>query len=167
MPLPGFWRFAWHLPLSQSFHPLPIYDWRSFSCYPGVESQSGWVCIYFKTLGPFKPSSLRIWQCLPPSPPLLLFTARIYGYLSSWSWNPGLCGLARGWDHLFPRYPSRFLSTTGECGTAQPIWPPPLLTPLHFLASPPHLCVSIPPSHLGECGFFKSLVVRFPYNLIF
>ena len=50
VPLPGFWRFAWHLPHFQSLHLLSICDWCPSSCCPGVESQSEWVCINFKTV---------------------------------------------------------------------------------------------------------------------
>ena len=66
---------------------------------------------------PFNRNLLTILQflLLPQSP--LVFAARNYGYLHSWSWNPGLGSLVWGWDCLLPRCPSRFLSTTHECGT--------------------------------------------------
>ena len=50
------------------------------------------------------------------------------------------------WDHLLPRYPSRFLSTT--CGLPVPVLPLPLplCTTTHLLASLPRLCVSTPPT---------------------
>ena len=40
----------------------------------------------------------------------------------------------------------------------------------HYTASPSlsaHLCDSAPPTRVGECGFFKSLVVGLPYSSIF
>ena len=40
----------------------------------------------------------------------------------------------------------------------------------HHTASPSlsaHLCDSAPPTHVGECGFFKSLLVGLPYSSIF
>ena len=52
-----------------------------------------------------------------------------------------------------------------------PLYVLPLPTPLcatrHFLACPPRPCVSTPPTLLGDCGFFKSLVVGLPYSSIF
>ena len=67
--------------------------------------------------GHFKWTLLKIQQFLPPSQPPLIFTARNFGDLSSWHWNPRLCGLAWVCDHLLQKYPSQFLSTTCECGT--------------------------------------------------
>ena len=70
------------------------------------------------------------------------------------------------WDCSLPRTPSQFLSSTQECGithsttTASP----------HHTASPhlsAHLHISTYPTHLDECGFFKSLVVRLSYSSIF
>ena len=102
-----------------------------------------------------------------PNPHWFL-TTRSYGALFSWYWNPGLCSLAWGWDHLLLRHPSQFLSTKRECGTTHPLL---LLqhlhTTQHLLVSLPQLLTSTPPSHLDECGFFKSLVVGLPYNVIF
>ena len=66
---------------------------------------------------PCKQSFLKIWQFLPLFQPPFIFTASRHGDLSYWLWNPGLCGQALGLDHLIPRYPSRFLSTTRERGT--------------------------------------------------
>ena len=36
-----------------------------------------------------------------------------------------------------------------------------------WVPSPPWLPISIPPTSLDECFFFKSLVVKLPYSLIF
>ena len=83
--------------------------------------------------GPFRWSLLEIWQFLPPPQPLLVFIVRSYGALSSWSWNPGLCGLVWGWDSSLPRCPSRFLSTTWECGAAHSITTP---SPSHTASLP-------------------------------
>ena len=105
---------------------------------------------------PFKQTLLKISRFFDCPNPTLIFTARSCGDLSSWSWLPGLCGLAWGWDCLLPRFPSRFLSTTRECGTSHYC--------LHL--SVPYL-VPAPPAHLRECGLFKSLVVIRPYSWIF
>ena len=67
---------------------------------------------------PVKGSVLKIWQFLPLPQPRLVFTARSYGDLSFWCWNPVLCSLAWGRGHSLPRHPPQFLSTTHECGTS-------------------------------------------------
>ena len=69
--------------------------------------------------GPFQWTLLRDWQFLPPLQPPLVFTARDYDTLSSWLQNPGLHGLAWGWDGSLPRCPSQFLYAARECGTAR------------------------------------------------
>ena len=102
-------------------------------------------------------------QFLPPPQPLLVFTAGSYGDLSSWHCSPGLGGLDWDWDPLLPRYLSCFLSTTHGCGTTHFY--------LHTSLCPsmsPHVSRSLhPPTRLGECGLFKSLVVRLPHSSIF
>ena len=49
--------------------------------------------------GPFKRTLLRNWQFLSLLQFPQVFTARGNGALSFQCWNPGLCGLACGWDH--------------------------------------------------------------------
>ena len=154
MPLSDFWRFAWHSSHFQSLQPLPICSWWPSSCCPGVESQSRWVAYVLSLCGSFKLSFSKIWQFLALPQPPLLFTARSCGDSSSWHWNPQLCSLAWGWDRLLPRYPSRFLSTTRECGTAG----------AHSAAAAAAAAVSMPhcsssplrpPTHLYGCGCMK------------
>ena len=72
--------------------------------------------------GPFKRRCLRI--LVSSAVPTPTDSARSYGDLSSWPWNPGLGGVVWGWDPLLLRYSSRFSSTTHGCGTALPISPP-------------------------------------------
>ena len=48
---------------------------------------------------------VKIQQFLLPSQPQLIFTARGNGDLSSRCRNPGLYGLAWGWNHWLSRYP--------------------------------------------------------------
>ena len=104
---------------------LTLCDWHPSSCFPGAESQRGWVCIHSKSVGPFKWTLLTNWQFLPSPQPLLVFTARSYGALSSWRWDPGQCGLAFVWDRSLPKHPSRFLSTMCDM-MGPPVLPPPL-----------------------------------------
>ena len=48
-----------------------------------------------------------------------------------------------------------------------PLPPPPLCTTPHLLTSLPSFYIFIPPTHLDECDFLKSLVVVLLYSLIF
>ena len=82
VPLPVFWGFAWHLPHFQSLLLLPTCEQRPSSCCLGVESQSGCVCVCFKTMWALKQSFLKTWQFLPLPKPTLVFTACSYGDLS-------------------------------------------------------------------------------------
>ena len=111
--------------------------------------------------GPFKWSLLKIWQFFPLSQPPLVFIARSYEDLSSWLWNPGLCSLAWGWDRSL----LIFIHHTW-CGTTCPA----SVTSLGHTGSPrltTHLHISFLPTHLDECGFFKSLVISLPSSSVF
>ena len=103
--LPGFWRFAWHSPHFQSLHPLPVCS-RHPSAFALVLNPrvSGFAYI-LSLCGTFKVSLLKTQQFLPLPQPPLVFTAGSYGDLSPWHWNPGLYGLAWGYDPSLPRYP--------------------------------------------------------------
>ena len=90
---------------------------------------------------------MGLQKFLPLIQSLLVLAARSFGDLSSWHWNPRLGGLASGWDSLLPRYPSRVF-IHHMCVRDQPV------THLH------------PPTSLDGCGFFNSIVVRLPFNLI-
>ena len=103
---------------------------------------------------------------LLPQPPLV-FTAISYGTLSSQHWKPGLCSLVWGRDPSLPRYPSQFLSTTRECGASRSTTATTLCATWCLLTSPPVFVSPPPHTQLDECGFFNSLVVGFPYSLIF
>ena len=150
----------WHLPPCQSLHflhvlgkgpicylPFQLLLWCWIPERVGLHECS--VCC-----GPFERSLLRIPQFLPLPQMPLVFAARSFGDLSYWRCSPGLGGLVWGWYCLLLRYPSQFLSTMCECGTTS-------------FAPSLHLHVSAPPTCLDECVFFKSLVVRLPYSLIF
>ena len=95
-------------------------------------------------------------------------TVRGDGGLSSQWWNPWLFGLVCGWDGSLPAYTSQILITFHECGIVCSTTTTATATasPCHTASLP---CVhdSAPPPCLGECGFFKSLVVRLPCSSIF
>ena len=141
---------------------------QSLPHFPGAESQSGGFAYVLRPCGPFKQTLLRDWQFLPPPQLLMVFTARSFHALISWHWNPGLRGLACGWDVSLYGYPSQFLSATRECGTA-------CSASCHCLTatttprppSLPQLPITASPTHLNEYFFSKSLVVRLPYSSIF
>ena len=82
---------------------------------PVLVSRVGAFAFVLGLWGPFKWTLLRDLYGVLLLQSSLVFTASSYGDLSSWRWNPGLCGLASVWDQLLPRYPSWCLPTT--CGT--------------------------------------------------
>ena len=73
--------------------------------------------------------------------------------------SPG-AGIAR-----FQGIPPDFLSTIHECGVVHSAAA--TASPCHTasLGLSAQLHDSASPTHLDECGFFKSLVVRLPYSL--
>ena len=98
-------------------------------------------------IGFFKRNRLWLQKFLPLSQSLLLLKAEVMGTCLPGSGTLGWeawCGA--GTPHS-QDIPPNFLSTTLVCGTS----------PFHILASP---------TSLDECGFFNSLVVRLPFNLI-
>ena len=155
---PGLWRFARHLPPVTGAFP-------AFALVLNLR-----VGVFAYILSPcwsLKQSLLKLRQFLPLPQPLLFFIARSYGDLSFWHWSPGPCGLAWGWDHLLPRCPSSFLSTSCECGTAHYAAIPASLHHTESQHFSTCLCVPAPPTCLDERVFFKSLVVILPYSSIF
>ena len=167
MLLPGFWRCVLHLPCSIHFTHFPYTTGALLAIAQVVNPRVGGFAYILSPWRPFIQTPLKIWQFIPPTQPPPVFTAWNYGDDSSQCWNPGLCNLAWDLDCSLQRYLSWFLSTTCECGTACSITT--AASPCHTtsLRLSAHLCNSTPPTHLDECGFFKSLVVRLPYSLIF
>ena len=110
-------------------------------------------CVLSRTLWVNSPLGLGVSPAA--STPIGFFSQRVWGFISLY-WNPGLCGLSHS-----PVVPpslsarkcgttpsaSRSLSTQGVLSTQLPIFSP--------------------PTGLGECFFFNSLVVGLPYSLIF
>ena len=112
--------------------------------------------------GPFKWTLLRNQQFLPPRQPP---TARGYEALSFQLWNPvqksGPGARITHSQGIFPNfYPPHM-----EVGPSIPLLLLSPLRPIHILFTQTlWLC---PSNHLDEYGFFKSLVVGFPYSSIF
>ena len=116
MLLSGCWRLACTHPICSHF-TLYATGAPPATTLVVVPRVGGFVYV-LGPCGPFNQILLRDQQLiLPPQPPQV-FTARSHGYLFSWHWNPGLCGMAWCWDHSLPRHPSQSLSTTCGCGTA-------------------------------------------------
>ena len=92
--------------------------------------------------------------------PMALYSQRFWGFIFL-CWNPGLFSLC-----LLPSCSSWFIRTWIWDHLAY--WLPPHLPvlPSTSLSSPPQLPISAPPTSLGECFFFNSLVIGLPYNLI-
>ena len=99
------------------------------------------MCVFLKR------NCLVPQQFLPLTQSLLPFVARSYGDLSSWYWNPGVGGWCGSGTPHSSDITAEFLFTTCGCG-----------------ASPFYICA--PPTSLDGCGFFNSVVVRLPFNLI-
>ena len=106
-----------------------------------LNPRGGGFAYILSLCGSFNQSLLKTWQFLPPPQPPLVLTARSYGDLSFWHWNPELCCLAWSWDCLLLRYPSRFLSTTHECGTTHSATTLSLHTALPISSSLPFLTI--------------------------
>ena len=121
---------------------LPTCHWCPSRCCPGAGAQRKWVWVSPRA-GPSKRRCLKILQFLLPAQPPLVFTARSMGISLSGSET-------LGWDPSFMIYPSKLIHHT-------------------WVGDQPTLCFcsSTPLTHLYECGFFNSLVVRPPYRLIF
>ena len=101
----------------------------------------------------------------PSVQPPPVFTARSYGDLSAQCGTLGCtvrpCTGITGSQGIPPNF--SLLHVNVGPPIPQPL---PLHATPHLLASPP-ISVSTPPTHLDECGFFKSLVVRLPHSSIF
>ena len=133
----GSGKKLWPVP-DPSSHP----DTRQFNSSPYISGafQSAaphWSSegVSLKSVrGPFNRNCLRLRRFLSSTASIPTgFTARSYGYLSSWQCNPGLGRLVWGRDPLLLRYPSWFLSDI--CGYVQThsVSQPPLPVSMWFL----------------------------------
>ena len=172
MLLPGLWRLIawegtifWHSPPCQSFHFPPFClcpcMWYTACALPAVAL--GWilegaVCVSPKSVA----SPLRgvSWESRSsfhcPNPHWFLQPEAMWIYFPGagtlgwvvWS-EPGIT-----WSWGIP---PNFYPQCTNVG----------LTVLPPLRASPCVLVSTPPTHLDECGFFKSFVVQLPYSLTF
>ena len=135
-----------------------------------TESQSGWVCIHFKTMWALYvefPENSAVSSVAPT--PTGFCSQNLWGFiflvLEPWAVWSGL-----GLGSLIPKiFLPNFYLPHMNVGPPVPVLllPPSLCATLHLLASLPHLCVSAPPTCLYNCDYFKSLVDRLPYSSIF
>ena len=108
------------------------------------------------------PENPAVYSVAPT--PTDFYSQKLWGSISQVQ-NLSLWGLAWGWDCSLPRYPYWILSTMRDYGTGH--------SATTSAASHCHMhlssCLhnSTPPTHLDECGFFKSLVIGLSYSSIF
>ena len=124
----------------------------------------GWVCVCSRTLWVSAMNSpVRLGVSPIAATPTGFYSQRFWGSISP-SWNSGFHGLS-----CSPVVP--FSLSAHKCGTIQStschhfhlvLQPPPCP-----MSSPSWVPLSVPPTGLNECYFFKSLVVGLPYILIF
>ena len=159
MPLVSLWSFVWeevvpwHLPWCQTQF-LPVCHRCPSSCCPCAGAQRKWVCISSKPIGdPLRgdPWESPSFFCCP-STRWFLRTEGMETYLHGTG--------TLGW--------------VVWCGADIPPLEVSLLIFIHHMWVWDHLflisespCISVPPTHLDECDFFNSLVVRLPSNSIF
>ena len=113
-------------------------------------------------MGPPMDSLVRLGVSLATTIPTGFYSQRFWGFTSQ-HWDPGLHGLS-----CSSVVPSGLSAC--KCGTAWssshcltlPIRQP----PPYLVSSRPQLLVSTPLTHLDECFFFNSSVVRHPYSSI-
>ena len=146
-------------------HPISSYFTHSpyvtGTPYVLVNPRVGGFVYLLRQCGPFKQSLLKIWQFLLPPQHHWFLWHKIMGIHLPHAGTLG-CAVWHG------------AGITCSSGVPRCLYPPhlnvgpPILLPLH--TSPclsTSFRVSAPPTHLHERGFFKFLVVRLPYSLIF
>ena len=142
------------------FPPFPQAD----CALSGADSQVGGLVYILGSRGPLQWTLLWDWEFLPLPLPPPVFTDRGFEALIFPCWSPGLWGLSR--SLVVPPGLSAC-----KCGISWSITTtsPSLVSQLPpcYAPSPPWLPVSAPPTSVDDCFFFNSLVVGFPYSLIF
>ena len=163
MPLPGIWEEAvsWHSTWCQSLQCLPICHWCPSSCFLGAESQRGLACISHKSIrGPFRGDFWESYSFFHhPNSHWFLQPEVMETYLPGAGTLGSVVCCGPGVPHFWGISPNFYPL---HMGVGMPI--------LHLRTSPrisAHLHISFPPTHLDECSFFNSLIVRLPYSLIF
>ena len=134
----GFWRFAQHLPCSQSLYPLPACYWHPSSCCPGGKSQHGWVCIHSKsiqTLSMDYPENPAVSPAAPT--PTGFYSQKLWGFifpaLELWALQSGL-GLGSQASKVTLLI---FIQNTANVRLPVPQPRPPLPATLYLCTSPP------------------------------
>ena len=114
-----------------------------------------WACVHSRTLWT-PPIDSPVRLAVSPTTAIPMgFIARGFGALYFWHWNPVVA-----WYVLLLSCSYQYiLSGMWDHPVHQP-------SPCHA-ASLPLMLISAPLTSLDECLFFNSLVVRFPYSLIF
>ena len=103
---------------------------------------------------------MRLGVSLTTATPIGFYSQRFCSFLFP-CWNPGLCGLSHS-PVVLPGLSACKCGNTNHCLACPVLQPLPCCT-----SSPPWLPISTPPTSLGECFFFNSLVVRLPYSSTF
>ena len=95
----------------------------------------------------FKRNCLGLQKCLPLNQSLLVLQPEVMGTYLPGTGTLGWGTCCEAGDPCSQDTPPEFLSITCRCGTIL-------------------FCISVPPTSLDGCGFFNSVVVRLPFNLI-
>ena len=139
------------LPWCQTLHFVPVCHWCPSSCCPGAGAQKEWVWVSL-CMGSLRGSAWDLssfFHQLNPHWFLRPDVTEIYltgtPGRETWCWT----GTPDSRDS-----PPEFLPTTRGCGTS----------PFRIFA--PLSSMDGSPASLDGCGFFNSIVVRFPFNLI-
>ena len=130
-----------------------------FWCY----FPSGWVCVCSRTLL-VSPTNSPVSLGVSPSAastPTDVFN-QSFEALFPPRWNSGLCSLLPGPPTAASPASCSFAHPAPQSATS--LGPPAAALPQVLSARMP---ISAPPTGLGECFFFISLVVRLPYSSIF
>ena len=166
MMLPGFCRFAQHLPHFQSHHHFLYTTGALLAVALVAVPRMGGFAYVLSLCGPFQQTLLKNQQfVLPPQNPLV-FTARSYGAL--------FCGTGTLGYMVWPRarithsqgIPPSFYPPHMNVGLPVPLTPQ-LPLQCHTTCSLLQLLISTPSTCLDEYDFLKSVVVGLPYSSTF
>ena len=136
-----------HTSQGQTLHLLPVCHWCHSNCYPRAEAQKEWVWVSL-CVGSLRGTAWDSRSFFHRLNPRWFLQPEIMGAnlpgTGTLGWGVS-CGAETPHSQDIP---PKFLSTTCGCGTRL----------FHN---------SVPPTSLDGCGFFHSIVIRLPFNLIF